>query len=344
MPPRRGTCLLAGLLTLLATEWSRAAEPAWWSGQWYRLIDAASEELLADQGVSSFPPAPAPSTHSPIIPSDQPIVLEGVGSASDPDQEEPEEPPDSATVFTYLPGSGDELGIFSLDFKSTSGTSLRDPSIQAMQTGWGITWLTGPHRTDLPPQLYHLTFSFDTLMRVREDDWLLDIALIPGWYTDWENRRPESFRLTGRAVMYYRLDDRRHFGGGLLYLNRDDIPALPFVGLVIKDDAAGYAHDLVFPRPRLSWRITEPDPKSWWVYLLGELGGGSWAIKRFDRTPDVVTLRDLHVMAGLEHRRPNGARAMWEAGYVFERAVRSRTGRGDYDPSDAFQVRCWFEY
>ncbi len=309
------------------------------------LVDAAADELLADQGepVEPLPPPPAP------VDTGKSVLLEGNGSRQDEQASKDDDKnhaPTNAFVMSYLPGSGDGLGLFGFDFRSSHGPRYPEVATLAMTTGWGITWLTGPQSTDLPPQLYHVVIDIGGIANKSEpeDEWIVDLAITPGWFTDWENRRPESFRLAGRASAYYRLDEETALGGGFVYLRRDDIPALPIVGVILGNERVGYRHELVFPRPRMSWRVRERSDSSRWLYVLGELGGGSWAIKRTDRTPDVVTLRDLHVMAGIEFRQKDGGRAMWEAGWVFDRSVTSRTGRGDYNPSDAFQIRCWFEY
>jgi len=116
------------------------------------------------------------------------------------------------------------------------------------------------------------------------------------------------------------------------------------VGVIRDDQQAGYHHELVFPRPRFSWRWKETMESSRWAYVGSELGGGSWAIKRLDRTPDVVTLRDFRVLGGLEFRRTKGHRAAIEAGLVFGRTIATRTGVGDYSQPATGMLRLWLDY
>lgn len=249
----------------------------------------------------------------------------------------------TAEIVTYLPAQGDELGWFRFELRGLPRADLPQAATLSSQTGWGITWLNGPQTMDLPPQLYHFTLDVGGLSELGES-WIWDVAVTPGWFTDGENRRPEAFRLMGRAAAYYRLDETRQLGLGMVYLNRDDIPALPVAGLIWQSEEAGFRHELIFPRPRLSWRWKETLSASRWGYVGAELGGGSWAIKRADRTPDVVTLRDYRLLGGVEFHRHGGLWAAIEAGLVFGRSVESRTGQGDYAPPATGLLRLWFQY
>jgi hypothetical protein len=329
------------LLLLGVAMWggvAAATEPPW-------IVRGQDQSLHIDDVPTANPPAvPLPdSTTGTVTPLTPAVTLEGADAATE--AEEDEEPRDSETalVFTFIPGSGDDLGLFGFDFRTVPRVDLPQAATLSATTGWGITWLDGPDSTDLPPQLYHVALDIGGVSRVN-DEWTCDWAITPAWFTDWVNRRPEAFRLMGRWVSYYHIDSHTQVAAGFTYLNRDDIPALPVVGVIFDDQEAGYRHELVFPRPKLSWRWSDTVESSRWVYASGELGGGSWAIKRFDRTPDVVTLRDYRLLAGLEFRRHRGHRAAVEAGVVFGREIESRTGRGDYSPPTQGIVRLWFDY
>ncbi len=307
-------------------------------------VDAAADELLNDIGTATVePPAPLPP---PPASSGKEMQIEGPGALEldeTDDNDEEDKTSNTALIFTYVPGSGDQLGMFGFDFRDVPDPELPQASTLSMNTGWGITWLTGPKSTDLPPQLFHVCIDIGGVAKLN-DEWAVDLAITPAWYTDWVNRRPEAFRLGGRGAWYYRFDDSLQLAAGFVYLNRDDIPALPIVGVVLGNTASGRRHELVFPRPKLSWRITETETSDHWFYVNGELGGGSWAIKRTDRTPDVVTYRDFRLMSGFEFRRKKGGRGALEAGYLFGRAIESRTGRGDYYPQDGVVTRVWLDY
>lgn len=331
---------------------------------WLRLVSSArraSIRFVQDDAPTDVPPAPAieegdtasagaEAAVQPDVPPSamgKTITLEGPNAGKVDDGAEPAESEEKsstgALVFTYIPGNGDQLGLFGFDFRSVPSPDMPQTSTLTMNTGWGITWVDGPHSTDLPPQLYHVTLDLGGIGKI-DDTWTVDLALTPAWFTDWENRRPEAFRLMGRAVGYYRIDQELQVAAGFVYLNRDDIPALPVAGVIFDNPTAGRRWELVFPRPKVSWRWKETDEASRWFYVNGELGGGSWAIKRVDRTPDVLTYRDLRLVGGLEFRRKKGRRAAIEAGWVFARSIETRTQIGDYRPNDAFMTRLWLDY
>jgi len=313
----------------------------------YLFVDAAADELLDDLGGAAAEDAPSLLPPPPAT-SGKEIQLEGPGAieafeAEDKTEAEKERSSAIALVFSYVPGSGDRLGMFGFDFRDVPNPDLPQASTLSMTTGWGITWLDGPKSTDLPPQLFHVCLDIGGITKVN-DEVVMDFAVTPAWYTDWVNRRPEAFRMGGRAAWYYRFDESVQLAAGFVYLNRDDIPALPIAGVVLGNDESGRRFELVFPRPKLAWRLTESETADHWFYVNGELGGGSWAIKRLDRTPDVLTYRDYRLMTGFEFRRKKGHRGAIEAGWLFGRAIESRTGRGDYDPQDGFITRLWLDY
>jgi len=312
-----------------------------------QLVQSADD---ADPPAELPPPQSETVDESPIVAkpiiTGPAITLEGPNAditGDETDEDADDKPDPGALIFTFIPGTGDDFGMFGFEFRGTPEPHMPETSMMTAQPGWGITWLNGPQNNDLPPQLYHFAFTLGGQAKVN-DDLVLDLALTPGWYTDLENRRPEAFRLMGRAAWYYRLDDVTQLAVGMVYLNRDDIPALPVAGVIFDDVEAGHRFELVFPRPKMSWRLVETEESSRWFSIGGELGGGSWAIKRPDRKPDVLTYRDLRLVGGLEFHGIKGRRAAFEAGWLFGRAIESRTGRDDYDPPDAAMIRMVLDY
>jgi hypothetical protein len=127
---------------------------------------------------------------------------------------------------------------------------------------------------------------------------------------------------------------------GVEYLDRDDISLLPVAGIVFKP-ADHVRLDAVFPRPRLAVQVMDSDR---WIYVAGELGGGTWAVERVDLTSDNATYRDLRMILGVEQRPDIGRTSSLEIGYVFDRELSYRSGIGDYAPADAFMLRTVARY
>jgi hypothetical protein len=121
---------------------------------------------------------------------------------------------------------------------------------------------------------------------------------------------------------------------GVDYLDWDDISLLPVFGAVwIPNDA--FRFDLAFPRPRAAMRVMDTDA---WLYVGGELAGGTWAIERDDAWNDNAAYRDLRLVFGIESRDGDFASAL-ELGYVFARKLSYRSAIGDFSPDDCLMIR-----
>ncbi len=121
---------------------------------------------------------------------------------------------------------------------------------------------------------------------------------------------------------------------GVDYVDRGDIHLLPVAGLIWAPNP-DVRLELVFPRPRAVYRLTDRDR----LYLAGELGGGTWAIERAAVGNDLATYRDLRVCIGVEHVEKNGQRSAFEIGYLFDRRLEFSSGVGDMRLDDAAVLR-----
>jgi hypothetical protein len=93
------------------------------------------------------------------------------------------------------------------------------------------------------------------------------------------------------------------------------------------------------PRPRIAWRVAHEDDRQSWAYIVGEFGGGTWAIQRADGTNDVATIRDYRLLLGYEQKWSAQNSWLVEAGYVFNRRVEYNSEIGDSDLDDTALVR-----
>jgi hypothetical protein len=126
--------------------------------------------------------------------------------------------------------------------------------------------------------------------------------------------------------------------------------------------------EAIFPRPRLATRIGD---SSHWLFLGGELGGGTWAVERVNpyyvgashahplyvrshitekQFDDNATYRDLRLVFGWESVTEGSLSSSLEIGYVFNRKLSYRHSvgpifpRGDYEPPDGFMMRLTARY
>ena len=69
-----------------------------------------------------------------------------------------------------------------------------------------------------------------------------------------------------------------------------------------------------------------------WIYIGGELGGGTWAIQRGDGANDVLSYRDLRVFLGVERKAFGRLSPRFEVGYVFARKLQLDQAATDFVP------------
>jgi hypothetical protein len=132
----------------------------------------------------------------------------------------------------------------------------------------------------------------------------------------------DAFRITGRALATWQwVPERLALLFGVVYLDRNDLPILPGVGL-IWTPTPDWRLDLIFPRPKLARRlIFLPHQREDWVYLGGSLGGRTWAVERQPGAVDQLTLRDYRLYLGWERIVEGGGGLFAEAGYAFGREL-----------------------
>jgi hypothetical protein len=149
-------------------------------------------------------------------------------------------------------------------------------------------------------------------------------------------------RIQGRALGVYQWTPTAKAILGAVYLDRDDIAALPAAGL-IWTPTEYLKFDILFPRPRIALRGFRDCQSAWWLYVGGEFGGGTWGVTRASGAGDSATLRDLRLLAGLE-RESDHFTAKLEGGYVFGRELTYASGLGDIDLDDAAMIRAVLAY
>ena len=238
-------------------------------------------------------------------------------------------------AFTHV-GSGGSLGITTLQVRPT----VEFPGAPGMfvTPNFGLHFIDGPTTTDLPSSVYDVSVDF-SMYRPVGDNWLVQVAIVPGIYTDGDNTSSDALRVQGRIMGFYTMNSGKKLVLGIVYLDREDVPVLPTFGVVMtpRDDLR---YELTFPKPRLSWRQYAEADWEQWVYATGELGGGSWAVQRTTGLDDIATYRDLRFVLGLERKHTNSRSWYVEAGYVFARELEfdSNVGEDSFDETAFIRI------
>lgn len=241
---------------------------------------------------------------------------------------------------TWIAPSSGGLGVTSLDVRG----SIEFPSFQAL---WFVPRfaahaLNGPTVTDLPGQLYDISFEVVGMLPIGEH-WFVQAAVAPSFYSDGDNTGADAIRTPGRVLSFWKYSDTLTFTGGVLYLDRDDVKAIPSAG-VLWNPNEDWKYELCAPRPRIAWRFSHDDESDRWGYIVGEFGGGTWAIRRATGLNDVATLSDYRLMAGYERKWMSGRSWLVEAGYVFSRTLEYTSKLGNTDLPSTALVRLGFTF
>jgi hypothetical protein len=246
----------------------------------------------------------------------------------------------SYTRGTWLFGGDNKLGMFDIYTQATFGFPLLPgvsftPSFQAY-------FLDGPTQTDLPARLYSIQAEIRSLLPIGKS-FVLDLSVIPGAFSDFEQGDADAFRLQARVIGLYIMSPTSQLVFGVLYLDRFDINWLPTGGWIYSP-SPDWRLELLFPKPKIGMRLSQAPDFSRWAYLSGEFGGDAWGIARADGTPDKLVYRDLRLIVGVEQKYANGRLLFLEAGYVFSRKVEYESERGDFDPSSTGMLRAGLIY
>ena len=67
----------------------------------------------------------------------------------------------------------------------------------------------------------------------------------------------------------------------------------------------------------------------WWLYAMGDYGGGNWSIVRTSGDKDEFDYNDIRLAVGLEFNTPRNFTGFFETGVAVERELRYRSGLPD---------------
>jgi len=266
----------------------------------------------------------------------------------DKDKEKSVEPPAVVTLYDFLgyrymsssldwiPGNGDDFGMFSIvcgDHYIKSGIN------HDIAVGLGFHSLSGPVQTDMPAWVFD--FSLGYQIRAEWGPLKFDLATAVLAASDFKGNARQGIRFPSHAVGFLSVAPELDLVFGADYLDRGDVKLLPVAGLIWVPNPV-MRFELVFPRPRITFQITDKHR----LYVAGELGGGSWAIERtsFDLDDDLATYRDLRVCVGIEDIEKDGARTAFEIDYLFNRRLEYSSGIGDMNLNDAVMLRLVTRY
>ena len=330
---------------------------------WSTLLLLAAMSLLAVRGqaqVVRLPSVdPCPQQFPGLLtahPDSSAELLEPPGAIGPAPPEQPELPRGARNgvfqkaIFTYgwLASNGDAgLGVNDLETRLVLALPCpKRTTPLVISPGFAVHYLDGAGGVDLPARFYDAYCQFRWMAQATPRLGV-DLSVTPGVYSDFEQGTSEAFRLTGHGAGAWQWTPTTKLILGAAYLDRDDIKVMPIAGLVWEPNN-DLKFDLTFPHPRIAqrlyWSGAYTEDIQDWIYVLGELGGGTWAYRRTDGIDSQVTYRDYRVAIGIERENLTGLNASLEIGYIFGRRLEFLDGTPDFKPTDTVMVRTSLTY
>jgi hypothetical protein len=241
------------------------------------------------------------------------------------------------------------MGQYDLELKSVLAVPCptRDSPLLIVP-GFAVRYTDGPENLPIPPRLYDAYCQFRWLHRLSPRLGV-DLSLVPGVYSDFEQSYSESFRWTGYGAAAWTMYPKLQLVAGVGYFNRLDVKLLPIGGLIWKPTADD-CWELLFPKPSISRRVAYrrgPEgtiDREDWLYLCGEFGGGTWAIATAVPEPDLLDIKDYRLIVGWQRKQLGGIDSRCEIGYVFGRRIEFRNIDPGFSCSDTVLLRVGLTY
>lgn len=219
--------------------------------------------------------------------------------------------------------SGGDTGLGFTDFNTYA--TVRLPFLWQfplyVSAGYDERFLNGPSKPILPSRVYDAYTDFAWNPRLTDRSKMIT-SLSVGAYSDFEGSYGHITRLTGKwAGTYELVRGRITIVKGMLWLDRQDIKELLMGGVIwTPNDWSRY--ELIFPNPRIYYRVSQTNLSEDWIYAGSDLyAGNTWTLHSTGHNSDKLTLREFRAMVGWEHRLHRGVGTFAEAGTLFERRV-----------------------
>jgi len=235
-------------------------------------------------------------------------------------------------------GASRGFGVNDLELRMVLGFPFPTRQSPLLITpGFAVYYLDGPRTPDLPPRICDAYTQF-RWMHQFSPRWAIDAALTPGIFSDFQQGTDDGVRISGHGVAVWTCRPGLKILLGAAYLDREDLGLIP-AGGIIWTPYEQLRYELIMPRPRIALRVSAAGDIEDWAYLAGELGGGTWAVRRLDGANDLFTYRDWRIVLGIERKSVYGLDARLELAYVFGREVQYRSSTPDFTPADTVMLR-----
>ena len=151
----------------------------------------------------------------------------------------------------------------------------------------------------LPDNLYNAGLSM-MWMKPLDERWSLMTSISPSYAGDGK-ATGEAIRCPAMLGATWTPNVRWKIVFGVAYLDRSDIPAIPFGGFTYMPNEDWKFEGMV-PQPRIARRLSgwSGPGADRWAYLGIGFGGGSWAVETAANRTDFAQYREYAVLLGYE--------------------------------------------
>jgi len=241
--------------------------------------------------------------------------------------------------YVWIPGNGaEELGMNDAELSTTVALPFfHNTSHPLLITpGFAIHLWNGPQHPDMPPRLYDA--YLDLAWNPQITPWFGgELSFRTGVYSDMQQVTERSLRFMGKGMAVMTFSPSVSVKAGVWYLDRNKIKLLPAGGIVWVPNS-NVRFDILFPDPKIAFRLANYGTTEWWLYARGEYGGGAWTVKQTEGVDfvDRVDYNDIRVGVGLEWKNQRLFSGLFEVGIAFQREVIS-LGNPPAVPPDTFE-------
>ena len=219
-----------------------------------------------------------------------------------------------------------------------------------VRLGFNHTDLGFNNRFDLPNDLYETSFGISGV-RVFNERWAVRSIMGMDFGTDGENRSSDAWRFRGGAFAIYEMNTQLKLSFGAIALGRQDLPVVPALGAVWQpNDRTRW--DLILPRPKVSYLLTDSGMRQNWIYTGVGLEGNTWGYETPTGQDNQLSYGDWRWTLGWESRPSSpagvpfvlGRKYVAEIGYAFSRDIELDNGTPEISLPCSFLIRLSTRY
>lgn len=219
-----------------------------------------------------------------------------------------------------------------------------------VSVGFNHTDLNFADDFGLPSDLYEASIGVSGVRKLG-DRWAVRSIIGVDFATDGENRSSDAWRFRGGAFAIWDANPQLKLSFGAIALGRDDLPVVPALGAIWVPTPRS-RWDLILPKPRLSYLLTDDGQRQNWIYTGVGLDGNTWGYETNAGVDQQLSYGDWRVFVGWEARPSAPVNAPFvlgrkydaEIGYAFSRDLELDQDAVEVPLNSSFFVRVSTRY